>query len=215
MSVQIFDDYVQVTGDTTATVITAGVPGLGVLRVNGSPLPVEPGINLIAGTNVTFVAVDNPGASRTDVTINVGDNDSTYALDNAVVHLAGTETITGLKTFQSASTTPSSFLRVLAPNAALDTSSIGIGIGTAISNQASGFLAWLPSATPANSLLSLETYGGSNPIRIWGSSLSILSNVIAGRGVGQYGRNPPATIPARPVTLADVIAAGTAAGQWA
>jgi hypothetical protein len=42
--------------------------GLQIL-VNGTASAVRAGLNLIAGSNVTITAVDNPGANRTDVTI--------------------------------------------------------------------------------------------------------------------------------------------------
>jgi hypothetical protein len=47
-----------------------GTPGYTTVENNGTPVAQEPKLNLIPGTNVTLSVVDNPGSTRTDVTIN-------------------------------------------------------------------------------------------------------------------------------------------------
>jgi hypothetical protein len=53
-----------VAGDITFT-----LPYLSIVEVAGTPYAQEPKINFISGTNITVTAADNPGATRTDVTI--------------------------------------------------------------------------------------------------------------------------------------------------
>lgn len=50
-------------------VLAAVAAAIQIVENNAVALPQEPKLNLIPGSNVTITAVDNPGASRTDVTL--------------------------------------------------------------------------------------------------------------------------------------------------
>lgn len=50
-------------------VLAAVAAAIQIVENNAVALPQEPKVNLIPGSNVTITAVDNPGASRTDVTL--------------------------------------------------------------------------------------------------------------------------------------------------
>jgi hypothetical protein len=52
------------------TYLDAFLFGVRLVYVNGVLQPVEGGVNLIPGTNVTLSVADNPSQNRTDITIN-------------------------------------------------------------------------------------------------------------------------------------------------
>lgn len=102
-------------------------PGLTAVEVaaNGTVAGSRPELNLVAGTNTTVTAVDNPGANRVDVTIastggggagtvksvnsllpDGAGNVQLSATDVAAVALAGNQTVAGVKTFTSAPVVP-------------------------------------------------------------------------------------------------------------
>jgi hypothetical protein len=58
-------------GLTIATAYgTSGTAGYLTVQNNGTPLPQEPVLNLIDGTNSTYVCADNPGNTSTDCRVN-------------------------------------------------------------------------------------------------------------------------------------------------
>lgn len=102
--------------------------------------------------------------------------DRVTVLDNGNVGI-GTTAPAGMLELNSAATNSSNLLVVLSPSLA-STRSSSIGIGKSLTSGNSGYLSWVNNAVP---YLSLETWGGVNPIRIWGNQTYIISNQV---GIG-------------------------------
>lgn len=73
--------------------------------VNGTLEPVEPELNLIAGANVTITGADNPGATRTDVTIAALADGNTYIFNNDTITFSNSTITFNLDTWNITNTT--------------------------------------------------------------------------------------------------------------